>query len=149
MRFHHRSLTIIASPIAAWALFACLTLIGVGSDVSGIGAVVWGVLWIGVAWVRVRSGGLSGSLRGGAIGATLLVPVPVFLLTELVDILASIPASVAVPMFSVLCSAAPLLLWTLTLRQKQGRRRSEPMLVIPWHQYDPHAPAGAIPPRTT
>ncbi len=149
MPIRPRALAVIGAPLAGWALFGCLTLAEVGTESAGALAVLWSVFWVAAGWLGTRRGGLTASLRGGAIVTSLLLPVPTYLLTLGAAWLALVPSAVGLPMFAILCSSAPLFFWSLTVKSKRRQRNSGPMMVMDWHHYDSQAPAGSIPPRNS
>ena len=147
MQIRPRTIAIVGAPLAAWALFGCLTLSGMAPDYAGAIAFAWAFFWILIARIASGRGGVPGSMRRGAIVASLFCPLPVYLLSLAADGLAVLPSQVGLPMFATLFGTAPLLLWLLSLRPRRKGRNSGPLMVMQWHEYDPHAPAGSIPPR--
>jgi hypothetical protein len=142
-------ISIIGAPVAAWALYGCLVLGAVQPDVAGIAAIAWGSCWIVIARLGSGRGGVSASMRGGAILTSLFLPLPVYVLTLSAEWLGFLPVSVGLPMFAMLCSAAPLLFWSMALRPRRRRRNSQPMMVMQFNHFEPRASAGSIPPRTS
>jgi hypothetical protein len=153
------TVAILGTPFACWALYGCLAIVGVDGVPAIVAAIVWGVLWLAIAHLGrnarmlrrnrpSRGRGTPGG-RGmwtGAVLGTFFLPIPVCLLTLLVDQLHIAPASVILPVFSLLALPAPTALWWMLLWPSPDHDE-EVMRPIGWRRYTPHVPSGVIPPR--
>lgn len=150
---------ILGAPLACWGLFGCLTLLGQNPDVSGIIAVMWGVLWLALVhfrrsphWTardRTAAPRRSGrTVWNAAVLTSLFLPLPVYFLALLFQYIGLAQVTLTIPLFAVLALPAPASLWWMALRPVTDR--DEVVLVpVGWRHYTPEAPAGVIPPRNS
>ena len=154
------TLAILGSPFACWALYGCLEIIGIAVTPALVAAIAWGVLWLAIAHLgrnarifrRARgahSRGVPGG-RGvwtGAVLGTFFLPIPVCLLSLLVDRLHIASASLILPLFAMLAIPAPSALWWMALWPATDEQPDEALRPLGWRRYTPHASSAAIPPR--
>lgn len=153
------TIAILGSPFACWAMYGCLTLLGIGAMPAAVAAIVWGVLWLAIVHLgrnasllrrrrSMRGRGVPGG-RGvwtGAVLSSLFLPLPLYLLTALADRTQLAPVAVALPVLALLALPAPTALWWMTL-WPVAQRDEEVLRPIGWRRYTPHASSASIPPR--
>lgn len=152
------TLAILLSPLACWAVLGCAAMVGVDGNVAAAVAVLWGATWLTIVHAgrglyattgRRRSAGRARTTRTiwrGAVLSSLLLPIPVYLLTILFDRLQIAPTAVTFPMFAMLALPAPASLWWMVLCPA-AEPDDDTITPIGWHRYSPHAPMAAIPAR--
>lgn len=143
------SIAIIGAPVGAWALYGCLSLAGVSNEAAVTAGTAWAVFWMAMARFGTHRGGVAGSMLGGAIVTSLFAPLPIYLLTIASAWLSFVPVGVGLPMFTTLCSAAPLLFWIMALKPRRRRQPTAPLMVMQFTQYNPRQPAASLPPRNS
>jgi hypothetical protein len=156
---------ILGVPVASWAVFGCLSLLGVPFDRAGAIAVGWGIAWLALShfgrpprWstrdgrsARRRS---SRSIWNGAIAASLFLPIPVYGIALLLESLQLAPVTLTLPLFAVLGLPAPTALWWMTL-WPAAVQDEHTVVPVGWHPADlspirvasPQGNAGLIPER--
>jgi hypothetical protein len=153
------TIAILGAPFAGWALYGCLAILGFAGTPSVVVAILWGVIWLAIAHLGrnsrlfrrrrpVNGRGTPGG-RGvwtGAVLGSFFLPIPVCLLTLLIDQFHIAPASVVLPLFAMLALPVPTALWWMMLWPAHDRDE-EVMRPLGWRRYTPHAPSGVIPPR--
>ncbi len=122
---------ILGGPIAAWALYGCLTLAGLSWHAAGTIALAWGALWIGLSQLHGLARRISRETRASrrairrrlmnAILATLFVPLPVYMLALVLQWFALAPAAVTVIMLATLVVPVPFILWWAVLKPAEPR----------------------------
>ena len=156
------ALMIIVAPVAGWAVFAGLSLIGASPVIGGIAGLAWGLAWLGAALAvephgrfaqwgdRSRDYGETSRRRymASAIVATTVLPIPAFLLAFLFQGLDLIPALVALPLLLVVGSPVPAVLWWMALRRR-ATVVSGPIMAMGWKRYEPAPAAVRLPPRNS
>ena len=156
---HSKSAVILGAPLACWGLFGCLTLLGQSADAAGLGALVWGVVWLAVAHIGRKPRALSRdrkyarrrgarSVWNGAVLTSVFLPLPVYLAALLLEYMGLAQVSVTVPLFAVLCVPAPLALWWMAIWPAVAPVE-ETLAPLGWREYRPQVPAGIIPPRNS
>lgn len=155
------TIAIVIAPLACWAVLGCAALAGMNNGMAIAAAVLWGATWLTVAHAgrglysssRHRSqrrgrNRTTHAIWRGAVMSSLLLPIPVYLLTILFDRLQIAPTSVTLPMFAMLALPAPASLWWTVLCPASDLD-DETLTPIGWHRYTPHAPMSVIPPRNS
>jgi hypothetical protein len=153
------TLAILGAPFACWALYGCLAVLGVDGTPALVVSIVWGVAWLAVAHLGRRSWlarrrrtehgrGMPGG-RGvwtGAVLSTFFMPIPIVLLSVLVEWLHIASASMILPLFTMLAMPVPSALWWIAL-WPTTEEAQETLRPIGWRQRTPHASSVVIPPR--
>lgn len=153
------TIAILGSPFACLALYGCLAILGINGVPALAASVGWGVLWVAIAhlgrsrWLvrrrqSVHARGLPGG-RGawtGAVIGTFFLPIPIVVLSLVVEWLRVAPASLILPLFAMLAIPAPSALWWMVLRPTPEVPQ-EALRPLGWRKYTPHVSAGVIPPR--
>ncbi|MEO8560827.1 MAG: hypothetical protein ABI601_02055 [bacterium] len=153
------TLAILGAPFACWALYACLEIMGIGGTLALAVSIVWGTVWLAIAHVgrshwltRRRRTDLGQGMPGGrgvwtgAVLGTFFLPIPIALLSVLVEWLHIASASMMLPLFTMLAVPVPSALWWIALWPNMEQPQ-ETLRPIGWRQRTPHAPSGVIPPR--
>lgn len=153
------SLSIIGSPFACWALYGCLSIMGFDGTPAIAASIAWGALWVLVAhfgrnsWLIRRRRPVDGrgtpGGRGAWTGAVLgsfFLPIPIVVLSLLVEWLHIASAPMILPLFAMLAIPAPSALWWMVLRPTPEVPQ-EALRPLGWRKYTPHVSAGVIPPR--
>jgi hypothetical protein len=153
------TLAILGSPFACWALYGCLAILGADGMPAIAASIAWGAIWVAVAhlgrnsWlVRRRQSvhgrgtpGGRGAWTGAVIG-TFFLPIPIVVLSLLVEWLHIASAAMILPLFAMLAVPAPSALWWMVLRPTTEVPQ-ESLRPLGWRKYTPHVSAGVIPPR--
>ena len=153
-------LAIRGAPFAAWALYGCLTILGVAAPVAGVLAALWGVLWLVIVHLgpgsklfrRRGSAGTRGTPGGrgawsGAVLCSFFLPIPIYVASVGLEWLQFGSATLAVPLLAMLALPLPAALWWMVLRPNSTDRDGEIIHPLGWRRFTPHAPSGVIPPR--
>ena len=162
-----KAVAILSAPIACWALYACLLLADVDADAAGAAAVLWGVFWLVLlrfgraaaheqSYGIVRDGPIIHRLGGRtlranfahAVLASLCFPIPVYLMTAVLDAAGLMPAAVTLPLFAIMGTSVPLTFWWIAIRP-EPRRDKHIVVLGAWHTVESAAPSGVIPPRNS
>ncbi|MDB4883555.1 MAG: hypothetical protein JWL95_2321 [Gemmatimonadetes bacterium] len=153
------TIAILGSPFACWAMYGCLAILGISATPAAVAAVAWGVFWLAVAHFgryarrlrrgRTKRGRGAPASRGlwmGALLGSFFLPIPIVLLTLLVDRFHVASAAVILPLFAMLAMPAPTALWWMALWPSTT---DDEVIMHPigWRRYTPHAPSVLIPPR--
>ncbi|MFL5616911.1 MAG: hypothetical protein ACJ79A_00795 [Gemmatimonadaceae bacterium] len=154
-------LAIIGAPFAAWAVYACLGVLGVTGPAAVILAALWAVLWLAVVHLgpssrlfRRRHSGARGTPGGrgawsGAVLCSCFLPIPVYALSVLLEWIDVASAALTLPLIAMLAVPLPAALWWMLLRPGSTDVDGEIIHPLGWRRFTPHAPSGVIPPRKT
>ena len=153
-------LAIIGAPLAAWALHACLLVLGMPATGAVVLAIAWGAGWLtivhlgpGARLFRRRRGGAMRAAPGGrgawagAVLGSFFLPIPVYAVSFALEWARVASAALTLPLVAMLAVPFPAALWWMLLFQEPDDRDGEIIHPLGWRRFTPHVPTRLVPPR--
>jgi hypothetical protein len=139
-------IAILGTPLACWGVLGCLNLLGVPGSTAIVGTVLWGMFWLTVVHVgrsprfnaryrrdyRGRGSRNGRQLWNSAVASSLFLPLPVYLLSAMFELLHIAPSALTIPIFALLALPAPLSLWWMVVSPAERLWPEEEFAPVGW-----------------